>query len=525
MDSPLPKTKPPLDVDAVTLPLGQPPGEVTLPPDVAESASSQPRMKPRTFGDYELLDEIARGGMGIVYKARQCKLNRVVALKMILGGQLASSEDIQRFYTEAEAAAGLDHPGIVPIYEVGELDGQHFFSMAYVEGKSLAERIAAAPIDPREAAALMKQLAEAVAYAHSNGVLHRDLKPANILLNEPSSRRKGDPSSSAGSSVRPILQGKITDFGLAKRLDGTKELTNTGQILGTPNYMPPEQAAGKIHEIKETADIYSLGAILYAMLTGHPPFQANSPLDVLVQVLESEPTLPSQQCRGIPRELEWICLRCLEKQPARRYPSAEELAADLDRFLKGESVTARPAGVVQKLQRWTRKEPSLAAHFGALAAALLITNVKFALDYSDPAYHARVCGLLLLWGVVSFIGQQLLNRERTAELGRYLWTGLDVVLLTALLATVLPPRGSLMIAYPLLIAAAGLFFRVRLVLFTTCATMIGYPVLLAVRAEEARPLHYAIIFEAILAILGLIVAHQVQRVRALSRYYDHRELP
>lgn len=237
--------------------------------------------KIRYFGDYELLGEIARGGMGVVYKARQVNLNRIVALKMILAGQLAGEENVRRFYAEAEAAANLDHPGIVPVFEVGTHQGQHFFSMGFVEGNSLAESVADGPLPPRKAAELVQRVCVAMAYAHGQGVIHRDLKPANILID-----RNGDP--------------KITDFGLAKRVQSDSNLTGTGQILGTPSYMAPEQARGKTAEVGPLADVYSLGAILYCLLIGRPPFQAANPMDTLLQVLEKEPIPPRQLNPSIP---------------------------------------------------------------------------------------------------------------------------------------------------------------------------------------------------------------------------------
>ena len=213
----------------------------------------------RYFGEYELLEEIARGGMGVVFKARQVKLNRIVALKMILSGELAGEEEVQRFKTEAEAAANLDHPGIVPIYEIDEHQGQHYFSMGFVEGQSLADRVKDGPLPPREAAELVKKVAEAVAYAHEKGVIHRDLKPANVLLDA-----NGEP--------------RVTDFGLAKQVESDGDLTRTGAVMGTPSYMPPEQASGKTEEIGPQSDVYSLGAILYCVLTGRPPFQSANPI-------------------------------------------------------------------------------------------------------------------------------------------------------------------------------------------------------------------------------------------------------
>ncbi len=307
----------------------------------------------RYFGDYELLEEIARGGMGVVYKARQTKLNRIVALKMILSGQLAGEEDIRRFHAEAEAAAQLDHPGIVPIFEVGEHEGQHYFSMAFVDGGSLADKIKDGPLPPREAAEYVKKVAEAVAYAHSKGVIHRDLKPGNILLD-----LNGEP--------------KVTDFGLAKRVEGDSGLTATGQILGTPSYMPPEQASGKTEDVKEAADVYSLGAILYALVTGRPPFQADNPIDTLMQVLEREPVSPSTLNPQIPRDLETICLQCLSKEPKKRFRSAKQLGDELQRFINGEPILARPIGKLERTWRWCRRQPVVASLIATVAISLLV---------------------------------------------------------------------------------------------------------------------------------------------------------
>ncbi len=240
----------------------------------ASTAFEQPPPN-RRFGDYELLEELARGGMGVVFKARQVKLNRIVALKMILGGQFASDEQVRRFYVEAEAAANLDHPGIVPIYEVGQHEGQHFYSMGFVEGQSLSHRLADGPLPPREAAELIRKTAEAVAAAHQRGVVHRDLKPSNILLDA-----QGQP--------------RVTDFGLAKRIESDSGLTAAGRVVGTPSYMPPEQAAGRIDEVGPLADVYALGATLYCLLTGRPPFQAANIPETLRQVIDQEPVSPRQ---------------------------------------------------------------------------------------------------------------------------------------------------------------------------------------------------------------------------------------
>ena len=276
----------------------------------------------RYFGDYEIIREIARGGMGVVFEARQVSLNRSVALKMILTGQLADETDVKRFYTEAEAAANLDHPGIVPIYEVGQHEGQHYFSMGFVDGKSLSQRLADGPLAPRESAELLLKVAEAIEFAHQHGVIHRDLKPANILLD-----KNGNP--------------RVTDFGLAKKLETDSGLTGSGQIMGTPSYMPPEQAGGKRGEVGPAADVYALGATLYAMLTGRPPFQAATTMDTVLQVISEEPVPPRRLNASIPLDVETICLKCLQKEPAKRYAGAAALASDLRRYIAGEPIAAR----------------------------------------------------------------------------------------------------------------------------------------------------------------------------------------
>ena len=329
----------------------------TLPPTVRDGVTIQtapaPGEKIRYFGEYELLAEIARGGMGVVYRARQVRLNRIVALKMILAGQFAGKADVQRFHTEAEAAAQLDHPGIVPVFEVGEHEGHHFFSMGLVEGESLARRIAVGLLPPKEAAALMVKIAEAVQYAHDKGVIHRDLKPANILLD-----KGGQP--------------RVTDFGLAKKIQGDSNLTTHGQILGTPGYMPPEQASGQVDQVQEPADIYSLGATLYATLTGRPPFQSDNPVDTVMQVIEREPVTPRTLNPGVPLDLETICLKCLEKDRRRRYGSAAELAEELRRYLAGKPILARPISRTARAWRWCKRNPVVASLSAAVMLSLIV---------------------------------------------------------------------------------------------------------------------------------------------------------
>lgn len=328
---------------------------------IGHDGNAAPDLSPGTtvryLGDYELLEEIARGGMGVVYRARQVSLNRIVALKMILAGQLASAVEVQRFKTEAEAAANLDHPNIVPIYEVGEHEGRHYFSMKLIVQNSAAGNQES---DSRHAARFLATVARAVHYAHQRGIIHRDLKPANLLLDE-----HGQPH--------------VTDFGLAKRMEGDAHLSQSGAIVGTPAYMAPEQAAGK-KGLTTAADVYSLGAILYERLTGKQPFSGATPMEILLQVMDKEPVPPRQVRPGIDRDLDTIVLKCLEKDPARRYPSADALADDLERWLAGEPLRARPAGTLEKAWKWARRKPAqaaLALTVLVATAALLVVGVVF----------------------------------------------------------------------------------------------------------------------------------------------------
>jgi len=317
---------------------------------LAENAAPAAWPRVRYFGDYELLKELGRGGMGVVYKARQTTLNRLVALKMILSGQLASADEVQRFKQEAEAAANLDHPHIAPIYETGEHDSKHYFSMKLIEGRSLRDALPELRNDVRAGVKVLSQIARAVHHAHQRGVLHRDLKPANVLMDQ-----EGTPY--------------VTDFGLARRVEGGSDMTRTGAIVGTPSYMAPEQAMGE-KQLSTAVDIYSLGAILYELLTGRPPFRESSPVETLLKSLSSEPIRPSTLHPSVNRDLETIALKCLEKDFIKRYDSASALADDLERWQRGEPISARPTGFAENMAKWMRRHPLVA---GLVAAILFVT--------------------------------------------------------------------------------------------------------------------------------------------------------
>ena len=330
---------------------------LTSAPTAEDTGGAAPG-PPQRLGDYELLERLGHGGVGVVYKARQSSLNRIVALKMLPFGRFTRDDFVKRFKAEAEAAAQLHHPNIVAIHEVGELDGQHYFAMEYIQGPNLAEAVRDQPMPVNRAVRLTRTIAEAVHYAHQHAILHRDLKPSNVLLDA-------------------LDQPHVTDFGLAKRLTNSKletpnlELTLSGQTLGSPQYTPPELAEGRPRDVGPRSDVYSLGALLYHLLTGRPPFVGETVPAVLEQVVRCEPVSPRLLHPAVSRDLETICLKCLEKEPAKRYPTAQALADELNRFLHDEPIHARPVGRVEKAWRWCRRKPALAASLAALALAIV----------------------------------------------------------------------------------------------------------------------------------------------------------
>ncbi len=486
------------------------------PLDVSEHAA---------IGAYELIDEIARGGMGVVYRARHKGLKRVVALKMILSGAMATSQERQRFLREAELTANLDHPNIVPIYEVQEHEDRPFFSMKLIEGESLSRQVGRFVGDPRAAARLISILARAVHYAHGKGFLHCDLKPSNVLID---------------AQGRPYL----TDFGLARRAGVDSSLSVSGAILGTPSYMAPEQATGSRAGLGPATDVYGLGAILYELLTGRPPFRSPTVMETVVHVLERDPAPPRELHPDIPRALESICLKCLEKSPKERYATAEALAHELDNYLQGDGIEA--AGILSRLRRWNRREPELVARLGGLGLMAIITQINFNIS-SDPDWrvHWTIQSVLGVWAILSLIFQMRLRSGSPSDRVRVLWSAADVIcmtIVTKLLETVAPEstagirivhvETTLLVGYPLLIAASGLWWRVHLVWITTILAAVAFCGLYLDAAlwwRGGRPawhpspdLIHPNIFLAALGLTGYVVARQVRRILALGRYYEQR---
>jgi eukaryotic-like serine/threonine-protein kinase len=466
------------------------------PPAVSIDSNELPALT-----DYEFLAEIDRGGMGVVYKARHRPLKRLVAIKMILSGSHAGPQERTRFRIEAEAVARLQHPNIVQIYEVGEYQGSPYLALEYVDGVSLANRFAYRTLTCDQGAELLRDLARAAHFAHQRGVIHRDLKPANILL------------TTAGVP-------KIADFGLAKRLDSGTAQTKTGAILGTPSYMAPEQASGRSQEIGPGTDIYALGAMLYELLAGRPPFVADTPLDTAMLVVSEEPVPPSRLQPGVPRALETICLKCLEKEPRRRYGSADELADDLDRYLRGEPILARPPGPLGRLVRWANRQPGFAATLIAVVIFYLnhlLLLIVARLPGEGGAWHQFVTVLALVWVAGAGIFQRLGRKPGWQGRVVFGWATMEVLLLTALVARGAGLQSALLVGYLLLIAGAALRFRPGLIWYVTFLGMTNYGGLVAYtwvyKPDDLVALQIPIIFVLSLALMGLTQHLLLRRVR------------
>jgi serine/threonine protein kinase len=483
----------------------------------ALAAPAAPEFTSRTFGDYDLLEELGRGGMGVVYKARQRSLQRPVALKMILRGEFAAPEDLVRFQAEARAAARLDHPNIVAVYDAGQCDGQAYFTMRQVEGQTLADLLSAGPMKARDAAKCLAVISRAVHYAHENGILHRDLKPSNVLID-----RDGVPH--------------VTDFGLAKWVAGTADAprvgpTLSGGIVGTPAYMAPEQISHQRGKPSPASDVYSLGVILYEMLTGRPPFQAPTPVDTLLLVLDQDPVRPRLLNPKVDPDLEVICLKCLQKEPALRYGSAADLAADLEAFLKGEtlSVSSIHLGSLILLVRRALRETHHAVvleNWGVLwmyhsAMILLITALTTWMHeagVTNPFWYLLLWGGgLIVWGTAFWQlrkrGGPVLFVERQVA---HMWAGSVVATIGVFIVEVLLQLPVLTLS-PILAVIAGLTFVVKAgmlsgsfyvsaaALFLTAIPMSIYP--------EYGPLMFGFVSAVCFFVPGL--KYHRQRLRGL----------
>ncbi|MBL8819289.1 MAG: serine/threonine protein kinase [Planctomyces sp.] len=445
-------------------------------------------------GRYELLNEIDRGGMGIVYRARQRDLDRIVAIKTILASHLAAREEVIRFQSEAKAIARLSHRNIVPIHDSGEDQGRHFFVMDFVQGESLSGRLKRNSVSLNDAVEWMLQIAKAVHYLHQRGIIHRDLKPSNILID---------------LENRPV----ITDFGLAKVFDTDSLETRPGVILGTPSYMSPEQAAGQHQSVSVRSDVYSLGALMYEILTGRPPFRERTPFDTLVQVLEKDPIQPREIRREIPRRLELICLKCLEKDPALRYATADDLARDLDAYQNDEPLQVREGGLPQSITRWARREPGLAFHLVTQAIAAIILQIHYQFSETTIIEHGRQILVLIVWAMFSLLWARLQRSERWALTSRVGTILTDTSLLTTALALSSDHEGTLLVFYPLLIVVSGFSLRVFLAWLTTGAAIAGFIVLVLTKESLRMPWHFLPLVIITFAAIGMTIAWQINRIR------------
>ncbi|MFM7929758.1 MAG: serine/threonine-protein kinase [Pirellula sp.] len=433
---------------------------------------------PCNFGDYRLIEEVGRGGMGVVYRAEQVGLGRQVAVKMILKDQLASESERQRFFAEARATARLQHAGIVPVYDVGEIDARPYFAMQYIQGRTLQELINTNSIDERQSVRIVAMIAEAVDFAHQNGIVHRDIKPSNILVDSNGIAR-------------------LTDFGLAKHTDAGESLTRTGVVLGTPSYMSPEQASGRMGNISPASDVYSLGSVLYHALTGRPPFVAKTTMDMLLQVMEQDPPSARLLNPKIDRDLEMVLVRCLQKPPDLRYPSAAKLASDLNAYLKDEPISARSGQFAQVVARWFREthHAPVLENWGLLwmwhSLVLVIASVLTELLQWS---HAGVVSYPLLWtvglgawaavfwalrrrmGPVTFVERQIAHVWGAAMIGIAAlfpveWAlGLAPLTLTPLLAVI---TGMMFFIKAGILS--GVFYLHAVSLFVAGAAMLAWP--------------------------------------------------
>jgi hypothetical protein len=499
---PEPPTIPPSPHDQPTLAL--PPGAV----EQAVAADALPVLQ--RFGCYELIQELGRGGMSVVFKARETELNRFVAVKMLLPGALADAAELQRFKVEAEAAACLQHPNIVSVHGVGVQDGRHYYSMDFIDGMTLSQRLAKAPLPNHTAARYLLSIARAIDHAHKHGILHRDLKPANVLLD--------------GED-----QPHVADFGLAKQLRAGQGNTRTGSILGTPSYMSPEQAAGR-KDLGPACDVYGLGALLYEMLTGRPPFQADTPLETVMRVLEHDAAPPRSLNPKADRELEIMCLKCLNKEPAHRYAAASAVAEDLERWLRGEAIHARSFGVIDRLV-WTLEHSQYDVEFGPYGLMLywfavivgLTHGAKYLfIQFPSDATPAAILVLqtlqFVLMGVVFYRFRKGGVMPATAA-ERQLWSVWIAYLIASLVVGFVcyylrGLKEGLLVQYPFFAVNAGAaFFTLGSFYWGRCYALgvafFALACLMPIHLEWA-PLEFGLMWTACLVLLG-------RRLRRLAR--------
>ena len=465
------------------------------------SKSSEPSRFLSDWDAYEILDEVDRGGMGIVYRARHKDLNRIVALKIIRSGEFANEIEIARFRREAQIAAQLVHPGIVPIYEIGERNNLIYYTMAFVEGCPLLGLARSPTLSIAAKVQLVYQLAQALEYAHGQGVAHRDIKPSNILIDLHGS---------------PIL----IDFGLAKSTHAESDLTQSGVILGTPSYMAPEQIQHHHDHDLRLSDIYSLGAVLYHLLVGRPPFVGPTSFDIMLQLKDRQPVRPSRLNRQVDRELDTICLRALEKTPIERYSTAAEFARDLESWIHGSAVSAPTKSPWIRWIRWWKQEPGLVSHAVAISVVILVVVLSHLLGYS-LAHLPTQLTVLLTWLLLCFPLQRWILRSKDTHVPAILWGLIDLACVSWLIATAGPPRSLLLVAYPLMITASALFYRTRFVILMTTACILAFLVLTGLIEDPSfQRASFRILFVCFLGIQCLILTSLILKVRNLFTYRE-----
>ena len=464
----------------------------TVAPDAAHAAAAEP-LTGRRFGPFAVGAELGRGGMGVVYRARHERLGRDVALKLLSAGAFATAEQRRRFLAEARLAARVRHPGIVAIHDAGEHDGQLYFAMDLVAGDDLGSRLRAGPLPPRAAATVIAAVARAVHHLHDCGILHRDLKPSNVLLD------------AAGAP-------HLADFGLARDAATEDGATATGTVLGTPEYMAPEQAAGRVRGLDARSDVYGLGAILYTALTGRPPFSGETRLLVVMNVLEREPVPPRRLHPEVPTALQQICLRCLEKDPARRYPTAAAVGDDLEAWLRGDRIAPPGGGPLHRLGRVLRRYPAAGFRVAAILGTLAIVAARCLGDPTTVPFYRPVAIGLGLWAACAAACEWLGIRRLSLRQAGIAFVVTDAAFVTALLVMVGGADSPLVAAHPVLVSAAGLWLDRRLVRIAAAAALAGYAILLASDPAAFR-WNVAAIVTVLVVSAAAIADFQVGRLR------------